>query len=435
MLYSSSNFGEVIVSFARKILGMFRQGKPPMHEVAAVQTKISSEAYRLAEYAPDDLISRKGLSIYDEMQKDAQIRSCLNTKKFAVLSKGWDIQPADGSEANRRSAEFIKTCFQEMQGSVQDVLFKVMDAIAKGFSICEINYKIIESGCFAGMIGLDSIKAKNPWAFGFDMDEFLNVRGLTLKTPGQTVNLPREKFIIYCYMPEYESPFGQSDLRAAYKHWWSKEVILKYWNIYLEKFGMPTAKGSYRRGLTKDQQDDLLRVLDKVQRETAIIVPEDVQVELLEANRHGEAGYLSAIEFHNKQIAKAILGQTLTSDEGTRVGSLALAKVHLDVLYFYLQKLKRDLEETVMGEQVIRRLIDINFGSQATDSPVGDRREVKPVVGGRQASNTRYPRFVLGALDDRDVEKLAGLIERLINCRVVSPDETWIRQYLEVPAG
>ncbi len=245
------------------------------------------------------------------------------------------------------------------------------------------------------------------------MDEFLNVRGLIHLRQGfgRQADLPVEKFIIYTYMPGYELPHGQSDLRAAYKHWWSKEVILKFWNMYLEKFGMPTAKGAYRRGMPKDQQDELLRVLDKIQQETAIVVPEDVAIELVEAQRGGEAGYRDAVEFHNKQIAKAILGQTLTSDEGTRVGSLALAKVHLDILSYYLQKLKRDLEETVMREQVIRPLVDFNFGA------------------------ARCPRFVLGSYEERDLKLLGSLITQLIEGEVVAPDEPWIREYLGIPAA
>ncbi|MDH7481147.1 MAG: DUF935 family protein [Armatimonadota bacterium] len=401
------------MSIRQRILSKFGRNRPLMEEVAAAQSRLASSAYRLAAYSPDDLLSRKGLAIYDEMQKDSQVLSCLNTKKFAVLSKGWDIVPADGSQANIRSAEFVKFCLINMRGSVQDVLFKVMDALAKGFSVCEINYKIIPNGPFAGMVGLESIKSKDPAAFGFEMDEFLNIHGLIITESGKTASLPVEKFIIYTYMPEYEMPYGQSDLRAAYKHWWSKEVILKFWNIYLEKFGLPTAKGSYRRGLPKEQQDDLLRVLDKIQQETAIVIPEDIRIELIEAQRGGEAGYLAAIEFHNRQIAKAILGQTLTSEEGSRVGSLAMAKVHLDVLCFYLQKLKRDLEETVVQEQIIRRLVDINFGPSAKV----------------------YPKFVLGSLEDKDIEALGSLIEKLIAGKVVAPNEPWIREYLGIPVA
>lgn len=398
------------MSIAQRILEKFGRKTPVLEEVAAVRTRLASNAFRMSAYSPDDLITQKGFSIYDEMQNDSQVRSCLNTKKFAILSKGWDVQPASNSPEDIEIAAFVKFCFEDMRGSVQDVLFNMLDAIAKGFSICEMNYKLISDGPFAGMVGLESIKSKDPAYFGFDMDEYLNVRQLTMAAPGVQADLPREKFAIYTYMPAYEMPYGQSDLRAAYKHWFSKEIILRFWNMYLEKFGMPTAKGSYTRGMPRDQQDELLRVLDKIQQETAIVVPADVTIELLEAQRGGEAGYQSAIEYHNRQIAKAILGQTLSSDTGSGSGSYAMAKVHLDVLYFYLQKVKRDLEESVIREQVIRPLVDFNF------------------------SGGRYPRFTLGRLEEGNLELLGGLIEKLINGKVVAPDEPWIREYLGLPS-
>jgi phage gp29-like protein len=215
--------------------------------------------------------------------------------------------------------------------------------------------------------------------------------------------------VIYSYQPRYESPYGTSDLRAAYKHYWSKDVLMRFMNLYLEKYGSPTAKGAYKRGTPRAAQEELLKVLDKIQQETAIVIPDDVQIELLEAQRGGEAGYLQAIEFHDKQIAKAVLGQTLMTDEGMRVGSFALAKVHLDVLRMCLKKLKRDLEETVMREQVIRPLVDYNFAV------------------------TAYPAFGLGTLEERDLDSLASAITKLVSGEVIRPDESWIRQYLGLP--
>lgn len=108
----------------------FGRKAPVLEEVAAARTKLASNAYRLAAYTPDDLLGSKGLGIYDEMQKDSQVRSCLNTKKFAVLSQGWDIQPASDDPRDVEVARFVKFCFDDMRGSVQDMLFKVLDAMA-----------------------------------------------------------------------------------------------------------------------------------------------------------------------------------------------------------------------------------------------------------------------------------------------------------------
>ena len=400
----------------------FRPGnKPPTGEIATARGTSAAELGRIAPYNPDDLIGKRGYAIYDKMQQDAQVQACLTIKKLAVLSRGWEVHPASNDARDVDVADFVRFALRSMRGSILDVLYNVLDALAKGFSVLEINYAILDREPYAGCVGIASIKAKDPSTFAFDTDEYLNIKGLTrtglgmlgpdLKSGPNISALDPAKFVVYSYMPRYESPYGTSDLRAAYKHYWSKDVLMRFMNLYLEKYGSPTAKGSYKRGTPKASQEELLAVLDKIQQETAIVIPEDVQVELLEAHRGGEAGYLQAIEFHDKQISRAILCQTLMTDEGTRVGSFALAKVHLDVLKMCLRKLKRDLEEAVMGEQVIKRLVDYNFRVCA------------------------YPTFSLGPLEDTDVAALAGVIEKLVSGQIIKPDEEWIRGYLGLPSA
>ncbi len=393
---------------------------PPLGEVASARGGLPAVLKGIPPCNPDDLVGKRGYAVYDQMQQDAQVQACLAIKKFAVLSRGWEIHPASDYPEDVRIADFVRFALEDMRGSILDVLANALDAIAKGFSILEINYRIIDRQPYAGMIGLASIKAKDPSTFEFVTDEFLNIKSLKRtgfagsspvvgKANINETHLPPEKFIIYSYNPRYESPYGTSDLRAAYKHYWSKDVLMRFMNLYLEKYGSPTAKGSYKRGTPKAAQEELLRVLEKIQQETAIVIPEDVQIELLEAHRGGEAGYLQALEFHDRQIAKAILHQTLLTEEGMRVGSFALAKVHLSVLKMCLAKLKRDLEESIMREQVIRRLVDYNFSAGA------------------------YPVFSLGPLEDRDLESLADVIAKLVAGNVVRPNEGWIREYLGIP--
>ncbi len=393
----------------RFVDGVLQFKRQATGELAAVRGSPLGVFNGISAFSPDDLVTKKGYAIYDRMQTDAQVAACLRIKKFAVLSNGWQVHPASGSSADVETADFIRFCFNEMRGSVQDLLYNALDALAKGFSVIELVYKPIERGHFAGKIGLAAAKSKDPASFTFDTDEFLNIRGLRMRHFGEETLLPPEKFVIYSYMPAYESPYGQSDLRSAYKHWWSKDIIMRFYNRYLEKYGSPTATGSYRRGTPKAQQDELLRVLDRIQQETAIVVPDDVKIQLLEAQRGGEAGFIAALEFHDRQIAKAILGQTLTTDEGSRVGSLALAKVHLQVLHSQLEKLKRDLEDQVIGEQVVRRLVEMNF------------------------PNRRCPVFKLGSLGQKDIPTLGTMIADLIGAGVVRPDESWIRRELELP--
>ena len=421
----------ILTYFARKL----GTRQPPEGELAEARGKLAPQLSLIAPYNPDDLVGKRGYAVYDQMQRDAQVQACLEIKKLSLLSRGWEVHPASESREDVAVAEFVRFALADMRGSILDTLYAALDALAKGFSVMEINYRVIDREPYRGMIGLASIKSKDPSTFAFDTDEFMNVRSLvrvggsadgisgtcSRNAGGWFVSgtssrntgpaLPPEKFVVYAHSPRYESPYGTSDLRAAYKHYWSKDVLIRFMNMYLEKYGSPTAKGAYKRGTPRAAQEELLKVLDKIQQETAIVIPDDVQVELLEAQRGGEAGYLSALEFHDKQIARAILYQTLMTDEGTRVGSFALAKVHLDVLKMCLHKLKREIEESVMQEQVIRRLVDYNY----------------PV--------TSYPTFGLGPLEDKDVGQLADAVAKLVAGEVIQPDEPWIREYLGIPAA
>jgi len=347
----------------------FRAGRAPRCQEKELARALGASTARALQYplsGADSLARGQGYQIYDAMQADAQVRASLNVKKLGVLAAQWELVPDNDSQEACDIAEFIRFNFSYMTGSVISLLWKAMDCFAKGFSVLEQIYELREEQPYQGKFVLKAVKAKDPQLFGFDVDEFLNIKGLNLIVPGEVpTEMPRDKFILYSYNSRYESPWGESDLRSAHQHWFAKTALLKFWSVYLEKYGSPTVMGIYKRGLPPESQDELLEVLEKLQRENALVIPEDVQVQLLQSLQNGGQGYLEAVDYHNKEIARAILGQTLATDEGRRVGSLALGTVHLQVLLLQLQSLRRDLAETVVTEQVIRPLVVMNFGEMA----------------------------------------------------------------------
>ena len=81
------------------------------------------------------------------------------------------------------------------------------------------------------------------------------------------------------------------------------------------------------------------------------------------------------------------------------------------VLRFFLNKLQRDLEQGVVGEQIIRRLVGYNF-----------------------AAGTACPTFSLGQIDSGQLAAAGTLIKDLVAGKVIGPEEPWIREYLGLPA-
>jgi phage gp29-like protein len=399
-----------------------RKPKPVLTETAPVQGVALIGALSPLAFAEDSLPGGQGFLTYRKMQHDPQIKACLSTKKVAVLSRGWEVHPASESPLDLEVGDFVRGCFNAMSGSVLDVLYDAMDALALGVSILELNWCLREDG----KIGLASIKAKDPAYFLFETDPFLNItaiRGLPALTVETKVVrgsalaeglLPVDKFVIYPFQPSYANPMGLSDLRAAFQSWFMKQQMQRWWAKYLEKFGMPTVTGKYdaKAGYGTKQQREFLSILAGVHNESAIVTPSDFEVSLLEAARTTDSGFDEAIAYLDRSMAKSILGQSLTSDSSDRNSTYALGAVQANVLSFYLQKLQRDLEDVVMNEQVIKRLVGYNF-------PPG----------------TPVPTFHLGRVDDDRLAATAQLMTALITGGVVAPDEPWIRGYLGLPSA
>jgi phage gp29-like protein len=381
--------------------------KPVLMETAPVQSVSLLGALSPLGYAEDTLPGGEGIVTYRKMQHDPQIKACLSTKKAAVLSRGWEISPASTSDSDVYVADFVRQCLTQMSGSVLDVLYDALDALALGISILELNWCLREDG----KIGLSSIKAKDPALFFFETDPFLNITAI--KNLLTEADLPVDKFVLYAFQPSYANPMGLSDLRAAWQPWFVKQQMLRWWAKYLEKFGMPTVAGSYdaKAGYGVKQQREFLSLLAGVHNESALVMPSDFGVKLLEATRSADSGFNDAIAYCDRSMAKSLLGQSLTSDSSDRNATYALGAVQANVLSFYLQKLQRDLEDTVMNEQVLKRLIGYNF-------PPG----------------TPVPTFHLGRVDDDRLAATAQLMTALISGGVVSPEEPWIRSYLGLPA-
>ena len=389
---------------------LFRKPPPGLTREMAPAEGVSLLGALSAATLPEDGLGG-GYAPYRKMLHDPQVKACLHTKKFAVLSAGWSVHAASGSPDDQAVAGFVRDVLAGMRGSLLDSLHDVLDALALGVSLVEIVYEVIEGRPHAGQIGIRALKSKDPAGFVFETDAFLNVTALRGMS-GQTY--PPDKFLHYAPLPVYGSPVGQSDLRAAYRPWLIKQQTLRFWAKYLEKFGLPTVTGSYdpARGYGADQQRELLSLVAQVHNESALVLPSDMHLGLLETARTSGAGFLEAVEYLDRAIAKSILGQTLTTDGSGSGATYALGNVHMDVLGFYLQKLQRDLEDTVIGAQLIAPLVAYNFGPDAA-----------------------RPRFRLGTLDAGRLQSAGRLIADLVAGNVVAPNESWIRGYLGLPSA
>ena len=391
----------------------FQDTKPEMKEIASSEDNLYLKG-TIIPYNPDTLLGRKGFPIYDQMRIDDQVKACLTLKKFATLAPNYEILPASNDEQDVEVADFVSYCFDKMQGSLIDATLEMMTALDYGYSITEINYKTFESGIHQGKIGLKNLKTKQPYYYRFAVDEFSNLLkdGIVYDKGGEEKYYPTSKFLVFSYQKEFGNHYGTSDLRPAYRGYWSKDVLIKMWNIYLERFANPTIIGKYKSN-DPSGRNNLRNILDNLTAKTSITHRMDeYDIGLLESTRASTNDFNTALNFYNKSIARSILIPDRLMAEGD-TGAYSQAKIHFDVFLWVIQKLRQDIEETVMNEQLIKRLVSYNYSNVE-----------------------ELPKFVFNPMTDDQKLQLQTLFITAVEKGVVIPtleDENVLRRQLNFP--
>jgi SPP1 gp7 family putative phage head morphogenesis protein len=388
--------------------------RPIQGEISASSSELYQK-YKITPFNPDDLARRKGgLKVYDEMLKDDQIKALLAIKKKAVTAPGWDIVPASEDPKDIEIAEFVNWTLRNMKGTLRRDIEEILTALDYGFSISEEVWEVIKRGPYQGKIGFKAIKTRKPHDFDFEQDEHDNITALIQQVGGERRNYPMDKFVHFAYEGRFGNPYGTSDLRAAYRSWWSKNIIIKFWNIFLERFGMPTVVGKYKRGALQEDIDDVEHILEDIQSKMSITIPDDLKIELIEAQRQGQAGYDAAIEKHNTMMARSLLIPDKLGYTESKGGAYNLGEKHFDFFMTMVDDLGKEIEETIMLEQVIKRLVDYNF-----------------------ADVEEYPKFEFKPRTEENKKELAEQFEKATNIGALDPNEkedyNFVRRRLGMP--
>lgn len=296
----------------------------------------------------------EGIRLYDQAGRDAHTASVLQTRALAVVGKEWEVLPPETGakrvdKRNQDIADFVKRAL--VGTNFDQWRQELLKAVLYGFNVAEVIWK--KEGDF---ILPQTLRAKHPRRF-----VFTPLRELRILTPQNMVDgeaVPDRKFVVFTYGSS-DNPYGAGLGQIVWFPVWFKKHGVKFWMMFLEKFGMPTTIGKYPPGTDPAQQQKLMDALSAIQNDTAVKVPNTMQVELLEASRSGTASYGEMCEFMDKQISKAVLGQTLTTEVGD-TGSYAASQTH-DEVRGELIKADADLLCECLNNSLVRWIVDLNF--------------------------------------------------------------------------
>jgi len=361
--------------------------RPVTRELSACSAAAggASTYYQTISMADWPWLSRPGgmLGLFQEMEdRDAHLFATLQTRKNALLACPWKVVAADDSEPAVRTADTVREVLAKVAG-FSTAIFHLLDALAKGFAVAEIIWTIDDA---TGQVGIEDIRARVQAEFAFDAEGKLYLLETRFPGAGQSPasasallprlgeailpaanarQMPARKFLHFAPQGNACSPYGAPLALKAYTYYWLKKCTLQHWALFNEKFGSPTAVARYSAAMTEEDLQKLEDTVASLPRDTGVLLPEGVALEFLEARRSSGANtYRELADWCNDEISKIILGQTLTTSEGRRSGSLALGQIHEAVRRDYLASDAAALGQALTS-QLARWIVDFNFGVHA----------------------------------------------------------------------
>lgn len=326
------------------------QGLTPGSLAAIFKEADGGDVYRQAE-------------LFEEMEeKDTHLFSEFQTRKNAVVGLDYDVVPYSESSEDKKISEFVAENLMNLD-DLEDALLDLLDAIGKGYALAEISWKIDGQKALIGALHWIHPKkaifyevSPGMWDKSYEVPKII-----TETEPFKGEALPPFKLIYHRYKARsgYDTRAGL--LRTCSWMYLFKNYAIKDWVAFAEVFGMPLRLGKYEASASKGDKDALIAAIQSLGSDAAGIISKNTEIEFIETTKNtGKENMHQALaDFCNKEMSKAILGQTATT-EGTpgKLGNEdAQDRVRNDLIKSDSEALAKTLRF-----QLMRPLVGYNFG-------------------------------------------------------------------------
>ncbi|ECG5643226.1 DUF935 family protein [Salmonella enterica subsp. enterica serovar Poona] len=264
--------------------------------------------------ADDSVLINRGsqdLTIYREVLNDDEVKSAFTQRQDAVISREIKVVPGGERPVDVAAADAMQL---QVDALGFDRITRLMHyGVFYGYAVAELIYGIRD-----GLLWIEEVKVRDRRRFRF------TPKGeLRLLTPGNTLAgepCPAPYFWSFATGADHDDePYGLGLAHWLYWPVFFKRNGVKFWLIFLDKYGMPTPVGKYPAGASEEQKRKLLEALRSLATDTGVIFPEGVGVELLDVTRSGTADYTALYNAMNEAIRRVTVGQ-ISSSGGTSKG-------------------------------------------------------------------------------------------------------------------
>lgn len=272
-------------------------------------------------------------------ERDAHYRGVLQQRRLRAAGAPVDVLPASEDDKDVEIALEVRERVMEGPGW-HNMLLDLLDGIGKGVSCQEIVWA--EHG---GRLAPSHYWRIDPrWLVFSDGDgetplllregngrDALPAAGRGGGWDTQADPLAAGKFVYHRHRSKSGLPGRGGLAYLAATMWLLKSTAIRDWWAYAEVFGIPVRVGKYGPNATDGDIQTLIDAISSLASDAGCIIPDTMQVELVQAARGGgqsDALFPAQARWCDEQVSKAIVGQTMTTDDGS---SLAQAEVHAGV--------------------------------------------------------------------------------------------------------
>lgn len=340
------------------------------------------------------------LAADDIREKDLHYRAVLQTRTLSAAGLPIDVQPWDDSLAAQKAAELVQDALRNCD--LYYLVVHLMDAVAKGYAVAEVVWETSGSTWYPRAI----LPREAHW-FTWDRDTGRLLRLVDGSADG--AEIPPYRMIVHAPPVAAGIPLLGGVARSALWAWVFKSYALRDWARFCELFGQPIRVGKYHRGASPEDVAVLKQAAFGLGSDAAAVIPQEMALELIESGGKSASAdlYHKLIDYLDRQVSKAVLGQTMTTDDGSS-GSLAQARVHAEVRADILRADARSIAATLTRD-LIAPIVRLNMGD---DAPL--------------------PILTLCVEEPEDMAALADQVVKLSQAGMPIP-QWWVRERFGIP--
>ena len=358
--------------------------------------------HRILEEAESGDLRAQAELFADIEEKDGHIYSEMSKRKRAVVGLDWRIMPPpSGSDAERKLAEEVGGWLNRLT-DFEDLMLDLLDAVGHGFACCEIEWQQIDGlwlpksfihrpqGWFK-VSGADEVRLVKEGAP--DGEALWDLGWIVHKHRSRSGILARGGLMRTLVWPYLFKNYSVRDLAE-----------------FLEIYGLPTRIGRYPVGADDTDKHTLLQAVRDIGHNASGIIPETMNIELLDAAGGSSDPFMAMIDWADKTSSKAILGGTLTSQADGKTSTNALGAIHNEVRHDLLVSDAKQLAGT-LTQQLILPLLQLNKG---------------------RVDINRLPRFQFDTQLPEDLAVYAEALPALVGLGMRIPRD-WAQEKLAIP--